>query len=290
MPGAAQQWTVSAARRQVAERLRNSNIESADADARILVGHALGLDRTGLASSAERMLSRQEIDAINSLAARRQRHEPVARIVGSKEFWSLPLRVSSATLVPRPETETVVEAALAFAGDRKRALRIADLGTGTGAILLALLRELPNATGTGTDIDPQALATARDNAHALGLLDRAGFLQSDFGSALTETFDIVVSNPPYVAAPDLSTLEPEVRDYDPRLALDGGPDGLGCYRRIAAEAARLLKPGGVIVLEIGAGQAEAVTGIFGACGLKSAAPPRADLAGIPRALIFQAFS
>jgi release factor glutamine methyltransferase len=290
MLGAAQQWTVSAARRQVAACLRSSSIESADADARLLVGHALGLDRTGLVSSAGRILSRQEIDAINALVARRQRHEPVARIVGGKEFWSLPLRVSSATLVPRPETETVVEAALAFAGDRKRALRMADLGTGTGAILLALLTELPNATGIGTDIDPLALATANENAQKLGFGNRAEFVHSDFGSTLTETFDIVVSNPPYIAAPDLSALEPDVRDYDPRLALDGGPDGLDCYRRIAAEAARLLKPGGVIVLEIGAGQTEAVTAIFQTCGLKSAAPPRPDLAGIPRALVFRVFS
>lgn len=286
----AQELTVARARRLLADNLRGSGIESPETDARILVGHALGLDRTALVSSADRILTRQDIDAINRLAARRLQREPVARIVGRKEFWSLPLRVSPATLVPRPETETVVEAALACVGDRNRALRIADLGTGTGAILLALLSELPNATGIGTDISPAALTTAQENARELDLEARVRFVTSDFGSALTESFDLVVSNPPYVASRDLSGLAPEVRDYEPMPALDGGPDGLNCYRRIAADAARLLKPEGMIVVEIGAGQAAAVAAIFEACGLRSAAPPRTDLAGIPRALIFRSFS
>jgi len=290
MLGGTRAWTVAGARRQIAETFRNNGIESPELDARILVGHALGLDRTVLASSAERVLSRQELDAIDALAARRLRHEPVARIVGRKEFWSLPLRVSSATLVPRPETESVVEAALATVRDRQLSLRIADLGTGTGAILLALLSELPNATGSGTDIEPAALAIARTNARELGLQDRCQFILSDFGAALTERFDLVVSNPPYIATSELPALPAEVRDYDPELALDGGPEGLDCYRRIAAESARLLAPGGALVLEIGAGQSAAVTGIFEATGLKAAAPPRPDLAGIPRALVFQSFS
>jgi release factor glutamine methyltransferase len=290
MLDAAQAWNVASARRSVAEAFRKNGIESPELDARILIGHTLQFDHAQMIAAADRMLSGPEIAAINALAERRLRHEPVARITGRKEFWSLALRVSPATLVPRPETETVVEAALAAIGDRKRALRIADLGTGTGAILLALLSELPNATGIGTDIDPRALATASDNAQELGLQNRTGFVRSDFGAALNETFDLVVSNPPYIAAPELSALPTDVRDYDPRLALDGGQDGLDCYRRIAAEAARLLKPGGIIVLEIGAGQAEAVTAIFQTCGLKSAAAPRPDLAGIPRALVFRVFS
>jgi release factor glutamine methyltransferase len=285
-----QEWTVAGARRLIAETFRTGDIESPELDARLLVGHALGLDHAKLASEPERILSKQEIDAINALAVRRLRHEPVARIIGRKEFWSLPLRVSSTTLVPRPETETIVEAALAAIGDRKRPLRIADLGTGTGAILLALLNELPNATGIGTDIDPLALATAAENARELGLQSRSEFVLSDFGAALTDAFDLVVSNPPYIAESELSGLPPEVRNYDPRHALDGGRDGLDCYRRIAAQGERLMKPGGLIVVEIGAGQSAAVTAIFKGAAFGTVAPPRPDLAGIPRALVFQGFS
>lgn len=290
MLDAAQHWTIAGARRLLAENFRDSGIESPESDARILVGHALAVGRTAMVSSPDRILSRQEVEAINTLAARRLRHEPVARIVGRKEFWSLPLRISPATLVPRPETETVVEAVLAAVGERTLPLRIADLGTGSGAILLALLSELPQATGIGTDIDPAALATAAENAHELALQDRAAFMLSDFASALTETFDVVVSNPPYIAAHELPALPQEVRDYDPPRALDGGPDGLSCYRRIAAAALQLLKAGGIIALEIGAGQEKAVTAIFEACGFAAAAPPRPDLAGIPRALVFRGLS
>lgn len=285
-----QKWTVAGARRLIAETFRTGGIESPELDARILIGHALGLDHAQLTTAVTRILTIPEIDAINALAGRRLQHEPVARIIGRKEFWSLPLRVSGATLVPRPETETVVEAALATIGDRKRSLRIADLGTGTGAILLALLNELPNATGIGTDIDPLALATAAENARALGLQSRSEFVLSDFGAALTDTFDLVVSNPPYIAESEVSGLPPEVRNYDPRLALDGGHDGLDCYRRIAAQGERLMKPGGLIVVEIGAGQSDAVSAIFKEAALGTAAPPRPDLAGIPRALVFQGFS
>jgi release factor glutamine methyltransferase len=285
-----QEWTVAGARRLIAEALRKQEIESPELDARLLIGHALGLDHAKLATESGRILSGQDIDAINALVARRLQHEPVARITGRKEFWSLPLRVSPATLVPRPETETVVEAALAAIGDRTLRLRIADLGTGTGAILFGLLSELPNATGVGTDIDPQALATARENARDLGLQGRSEFVLSDFGAALTERFDVVVSNPPYIAETELSNLPPDVRNYDPRLALDGGRDGLDCYRRIATESEGLLKPNGLIVVEVGAGQAASVTAIFETVALGTAAPPRPDLAGIPRALVFRAFS
>lgn len=290
MLDAEQEWTVAGARRLIAETFRNHDIESPELDARLLVGHALGLDHAKLATESGRILSQHDIDAINAFVARRLRHEPVARIIGRKEFWSLPLRVSGATLVPRPETETVVEAALAALGDRHRPLRIADLGTGSGAIVLALLNELPNTTGIGTDIDPLALAIASENARKLGLQSRSEFILSDFGAALAGTFDLVVSNPPYIARSELSGLPPEVRNYDPRLALDGGSDGLDCYRRIALQGARLLKPDGLIVVEIGAGQSDAVTAIFRGAAFGPAAPPRADLAGIPRALVFQGFS
>lgn len=290
MLGQEQPWTIARARRLIAETFRDGGIESADLDARILIGHALGLDHAGLASAAARVLSAQEIATINALAERRLRREPVARIIGRKEFWSLPLKVTSATLVPRPETETVVEAALDVIGDRRQPLRILDLGTGTGAILLALASACPNATGVGTDIDPAALTIARENAREAGLQHRCAFVLSDFGAALAESFDLLVSNPPYIASSELSALAPEVRDFDPRAALDGGADGLDCYRRIAADSGRLLKPGGCIIVEIGAGQAAAVTAIFEAAGFSRAAPPRPDLAGTPRALIFQSLS
>lgn len=286
----AQERTIAGARRRIAETLRESGIESPELDARLLIGHALGLTHAQLASDAARILSEQDMDAIKSLVMRRLRREPVARITGRKEFWSLPLRVSAATLVPRPDTETIVEAALAAAGHSKRTMRILDLGTGTGAILLALLNELPNATGLGSDINPLTLEIACANARELGFENRSRFIVSDFGAALTETFDLIVSNPPYIATSELSDLPPEVRDYDPRIALDGGPDGLDCYRRIAADAPRLLNPEGIIVVEIGAGQSAAITAIFKTAGFKATSAPQPDLAGVPRALVFQGFS
>ena len=235
---------------------------------------------------AERVLSADEDSAIAVLVERRLAHEPVARIVGTKEFWSLDLRIDDATLVPRPETETVVEAALAAIdrrGARARALRIVDLGTGSGAILLALLSELKNAHGIGSDINPRALAVARDNAVRLGQSNVA-FVACDLAAALRGPFDLIVANPPYIASSDIATLAPEVRLFDPRLALDGGADGLNFYRAIAAAAAELLTPDGAAVVEIGAGQAEPVATIFAAAGLVPS-PPRPDLHGVPRALI-----
>jgi release factor glutamine methyltransferase len=277
--------TVAGARRALAERLRAANIDSPELDARILVGRALSLDHAALAAASARPLKPRETDAIAALAARRMTHEPIARIVGHKEFWSLPLRVDSSTLVPRPETETVVAAALAAVdadGSRERPLRIADLGTGSGALLLALLTELPNAAGVGTDISLGALRVARDNARDLRLAG-ANFVACDIGAALGGPFDLIVSNPPYIASGDIAALAPEVRDFDPRTALDGGSDGLDCYRAIAATAPALLKPAGVIVVELGASQADAVAALFTASGL-APSPPRFDLLGIPRAL------
>jgi release factor glutamine methyltransferase len=280
--------TLDAARRALAEKFAAAGLDSPQLDARILVGHALGLDHAALLAAAERVLSADEDSAIAVLVERRLAHEPVARIVGTKEFWSLDLRIDDATLVPRPETETVVEAALAAidrrgARARARALRIVDLGTGSGAILLALLSELKNAHGIGSDINPRALAVARDNAVRLGQSNVA-FVACDLAAALRGPFDLIVANPPYIASSDIATLAPEVRLFDPRLALDGGADGLNFYRAIAAAAAELLTPDGAVVVEIGAGQAEPVATIFAAAGLVPS-PPRPDLHGVPRALI-----
>ena len=277
--------TVAEIRRVLAGRFRSAGLDSPELDARVLTGQALGLDHAGLAAAPGRALDDEQVRALDGLAARRLAGEPVARLTGVKEFWGLPLRVSAATLVPRPETETIVEAALAAidaGGPRQRALRIADLGTGSGALLLALLSELPNAFGVATDISVAALHTARDNARQLKLDARARFVACDFGAALAGGCDLVVVNPPYIATGDIAGLPPEVR-HDPRLALDGGADGLACYRSIAADAQRLIAPAGHIVLELGIGLLDEVVAMFRASGLETM-PAQPDLSGIARAL------
>jgi release factor glutamine methyltransferase len=277
--------TVAAARRALADAFRTAGLDTPDLDARILVGHALSLDHASIAAAASRILGESERAVIAAFADRRLAREPVARILGYKEFWSLKLRIDGTTLVPRPETETVVEAALAAldaAEARARPLRIADLGTGSGALLLALLAELPNAIGVGTDTSAGALRVARDNARHLRL-DRAAFVACNMGAALRGPYDLIVANPPYVASGEIAALASDVRDYDPRLALNGGDDGLDRYRVIAATAPALLKPEGVLVVELGPGQAAAVAALLAAAGLDPS-PPRADLHGVPRAL------
>jgi release factor glutamine methyltransferase len=276
--------TVAQARRAAADRLRERGFDTPDLDARLLVGHALGLDHAALVAQSARRLTPAEAAALDPVLARRLAHEPVARIVGTREFWSLPLGVTPDVLVPRPETETVVEAVLAVV-ERGRPLRIADLGVGSGAILLALLSELPTAFGIGTDRHPGALGVARDNAQRLGLAGRVGLVACDFGAALAGACDVVVSNPPYIPTRDIAALAADVRDFDPRAALDGGPDGLAAYRAIAADAGRLLAPGGWLAVEIGVGQGEAVSGLLAAHGLAVAGAPRRDLAGRARVVM-----
>lgn len=278
--------TLAMARQALADQFRQAGIDSADADARLLIAHALGIDRTAIMTNGERALTAQERLTLDALTERRMAHEPVARIFGVKEFWSLALHISPAVLVPRPETETVVEAALDFivrGGLRTEALRILDIGTGSGALLLALLSELANARGTGTDISTPALGVARVNAERLGLASRCTFVTCDIAEGLPGPFDVIVSNPPYIAHDDIATLAPDVRDYDPALALDGGSDGLDGYRAIALDARRLLARGGRLILELGAGQEPAVSTLFTDAGLTVGAT-RNDLAGIPRAL------
>ncbi len=279
--------TVEAARRALAARLESAAIESAALDARILTGHALGLDLTGLISAAQRQLTPDESARLEQFARRRLAGEPVARIVGEKEFWGLPLQLSSATLVPRPDTETVVELALELLradGRLDRPSRIADLGTGSGAILLALLSELPAAQGFGTDISDDALQTAAANAARAGLSGRATFIACDYATGLTGPFDLIVSNPPYIRTADIAGLAAEVRHHDPLAALDGGADGLAAYRALIPQAARLLAPGGWLVVEAGLGQSGAIEAFMTNAGLTAAAAPKVDLAGIPRAV------
>jgi release factor glutamine methyltransferase len=278
--------TIAAARRRIADALREEDFDTPDLDARVLVAHALHLDHAGLIRDAGRGLSSAEVDAIAALATRRLKREPVARIVGMKEFWSLPFSVNAATLVPRPETETVVEAALEAidaGGPRDQPLRILDIGTGSGALLLALLVELPNAIGIGTDISIAALNVARGNAERLGLAHRAQFVACDLAAALQGPFDLIVTNPPYVESGVIATLAPGVRDYEPRQALDGGLDGLDAYRAIAAQVPRLMAERACLVAEFGAGQSEAVTAILRARGLAVANLSR-DMSGILRSL------
>jgi release factor glutamine methyltransferase len=280
--------TVDTARRMLRVRFENEAIESAELDARLLIGAVLNLDLTGLITAAARRLTDDEAANLDNFARRRATGEPVARILKAREFWGLPLSLSTATLVPRPDTETIVEAALEMLrgvhGDHGP-LRIADIGTGSGAILLALLSEWPNAWGIGTDISEAALRTAKANAGRLGLAPRAAFVACDYAAALSGGLDLIVSNPPYIRSGDISALAPEVRDHDPRRALDGGADGLDAYRRIAPQAARLLAPGGCLVLEVGHDQSGDVETLLTMAGLNLPGEPKTDLAGIRRAVL-----
>jgi release factor glutamine methyltransferase len=278
--------TIAASRRALIEKFRQAGIDSAEADARLLIAHALGIDRAELMANGERALNPEQTKAIDALGERRVKREPVARILGAKKFWSLSLQVTLAVLVPRPETETVIEAALDLIvrdALRMERLRILDIGTGSGALLLALLSELPNAVGTGTDISAAALSVARANAERHGLDGRCTFVACNIAAGLQGPFDLIVSNPPYVMRGEIASLAPEVRDYDPAIALDGGMDGLDGYRSIAGEARRLLAPGGRLIVELGAEQESAVRALFTKAGL-TAGSARKDLAGIPRAL------
>jgi release factor glutamine methyltransferase len=261
--------------------LRQAGIDNPAREARLLLAHALGVAGNVVLDTAGHMP-----DTFNGLLARRLAHEPMALILGRQGFWTLDLEVSPATLIPRPDSETLVEAALAaFAG--RAPGRILDLGTGTGCLLLACLSEFPDAFGVGVDISPEAASLAARNARANGLAARAAFLGGDWADALGGRFDLVLSNPPYIVSADIAGLMPEVARYEPASALDGGADGLDAYRRLAAMLPRLLAPGGVAVLELGQGQAEDVAGLAMAAGF--AAPAlRADLAGIPRALVLTA--
>jgi len=286
IPGLKAGASVDEALRFVSQSFRVAQIETPDADARLLTGHALHLDRTQLIAQADRILEAREVNVISALAGRRLRREPVSRILGRKEFWSLMLEVTPAVLVPRPDTETVIEAALDYVvrgGLRMEPLRILDIGTGSGALLLALLSELPNALGTGTDISSAALEVARGNADRHGLAARCNFVCCNIAGALPGPYDLIVSNPPYVARGDIATLAPEVRDYDPSIALDGGTDGLDFHRAIGGEAPRLLTPGGRLIVELGVGQEPAVRALFTKSGLEVCGT-RDDLAGITRAL------
>jgi release factor glutamine methyltransferase len=267
------------------KRLRAAGIEAPEFDVRILLKLALGLDDAGLVSAGRAPISAQEQACFDRLIARRMTGEPIARIAGEKEFWSRSFKLGAATLVPRPETETLVEVALSIFPDRNAELRVLDLGTGSGILLAAILLERPRAIGVGVDRSEAALRIARENLKGLGLGDRAQFIRGDWSAALATRFDLIVANPPYIASGEIAALSREVRDHDPRLALDGGADGLDAYRAIIAELPQLLSARGAVILELGIGQEEAVTLLARAKGLRVEDSARRDLGNVARALI-----
>lgn len=283
-PGPTSGLTLGAFRRRLAARLTAAGLDAGDREARLILAYVLGVTPAALLAAAGEPLSEAVQRQAGAVAARRLAGEPMGRIMGHREFWSLDFRLSPDTLEPRPDTECVVEAALAAVPERDAPWRILDLGTGTGAILAALLAERPRAFGVAVDLAPGAAATARDNLARAGLAARAAVIVAHWGEALAGGFDLVVSNPPYIRSADLAGLSPEVRLHDPPLALDGGRDGLAAYRAIAADLPRLLAPGGAAVLELGAGQADAVAAVLEQAGLTPKGAPRRDLGGIDRAL------
>ena len=267
--------------------LRAAGVEEARREARLLVGLALGRDAGSLNAAAREAVAEEQAARFRSLLRRRAAREPFAYIAGRRGFWTLELAVTPAVLVPRPETETLIEAALALRPDRASVHRIVDLGTGSGALLLAALSEYPAALGLGVDHSPAALEVARCNAAATGFAPRTLFALGDWSSALAPgSVDLLLCNPPYVASGEIPSLAPEVRDHEPRAALDGGPDGLAAYRALLPDLPRVLAPGGLAILEVGVGQGEAVAELAAAFGL-TLLEMRQDLGGMARALAFR---
>jgi len=276
--------TLRTLRRAAESRLREAGVDTPELDARLLVEHALNLTRNDLFTRADSSIPDADAARLRGLIERRAAHEPVGRILGHREFWTLDLALTADTLEPRPDTETLVEAVLKAVPDRTAPLRLLDLGTGTGCILLALLAELPNASGLGVDLSPNAVVASAANAERNGLGDRARFQTGNWADGLSERFDVVVSNPPYIPSADIATLAPEVREHDPLRALDGGADGLDAYRIIAVQLPGLLVPGGIAGLEVGQGQAGDVARLLDAAGLTSGGIFK-DLGGVERCVL-----
>lgn len=267
---------------QQQDRLKDAGIDDYVLDVRLLFCHALKCERVDLLSKPDRILDSNEMTIIETLIARRCNHEPVARIIGSREFWGLSFDLNEATLDPRPDSETLIEAVLAQA-DKTVPLRILDLGTGTGCLLLALLSSLEQATGLGVDISARAVEQARSNADKLGLSSRVIFQEGSWLDTVTGAFDIIVSNPPYIPSFTIETLAPEVKDYDPSLALDGGADGLDPYRHLIPLLPSRLKTNGFVALEVGQHQAVDVCSLLQKNGLTDV-QIYADLNNIPRTI------
>jgi release factor glutamine methyltransferase len=269
-----------------AQRLDKAGIDGAVREVRLLLQGAAGIPIATQIAFPERSIAADAAAKFDALLERRAGREPMAHILGRREFWSLAFKVTADTLDPRPDSETLVEAVLAQVPDRSAALRLVDFGTGTGCLLLSLLHELPNAAGVGVDVSAAALAVAVENAGMLGLAPRASFQHGDWDDGIDPGFDIVLSNPPYIPSGDIAGLQPEVAAFEPRLALDGGSEGLDAYRRLGPAAMRLLVPGGLAAFEIGLGQGDSVRRIMAAAGLRHIATAR-DLAAVERCLLFR---
>ncbi len=249
-------------------RLQSAGVDSPVIDARLLVQAAAGATRVDIISDPHRPLTEDQGAELEGFLVRRERREPISHILGVKGFWKIMLRVTPDVLTPRPETETILDVVLPDLSEFQR-FRVLDLGVGSGAILLAILSERPNAVGLGVDVSEEALAVARENASNLGLAGRAALLRGDWTAGLEdEGFDVVVSNPPYIASDAICALAPEVKDHEPRLALDGGRDGLDAYRRLAEEIPRVLRAGGRFAVEIGFDQGPTVRDLFTRDGLE----------------------
>jgi len=258
--------------------------ETALLEARLLVAHVLGVSKETLLGHPERELDASTMARLGALLQRRSCREPMSHLLERREFWSLSLRVTAATLDPRPDSETLISVALDHFRDREAALHVLDLGTGSGCLLLAFLSEFQNATGLGVDISDAALDVAKTNATALGLDARARFRKSDWGQEIDEKFDLILSNPPYIPDAEIDRLQPEIALYENRLALMGGADGLACYRRLIPDLFRLLQPFGTVILEVGDTQGDAVSKRLRNQGFEGVATQK-DLAGIPRCVV-----
>ena len=281
-PSVARQ-TVGEAIARARRQLAGASIAAAGLEARLLTMHVLGCQMATLIGYPERTMYARAADRLEDLVRRRAAHEPLAYLLGEREFWSLAFRVTPATLIPRPESETLIEVALKGAADPSAPLRILDLGTGSGCLLLSLLSELPNARGIGVDLSQAAIVVASDNALRLGLAERAAFVRSDWAAAISGRFDIVVCNPPYIADAEWADLAADIRAFEPALALLAGPDGLDAYWQVLPELPRLLCPGGSACLEIGAAMAPEVTRLAADAGLQ-VIETAVDLEGRPRCL------
>lgn len=270
---------------ELARRLAQAGVEAPEREARHLLKGVLGLSDIDLLARADGPVAETDAARALGLAARRAHGEPLARLLGRREFWSLDFALAPDTLVPRPETETLVEAALEAFPDRDAALCVLDLGTGTGALLAAFLSERPNAWGLGVDLSEGAARQARANLAAHGLADRSAVVVGNWATAIKGGFDLVLSNPPYISRGEIAGLDIEVRSHDPVLALDGGEDGLDAYRIIAEALPHLLRVGGRAVLELGIGQEDDVARLLARAGLPADGPARRDLGGIARAIV-----
>ncbi|MEH0196887.1 peptide chain release factor N(5)-glutamine methyltransferase [Caulobacter sp. CCNWLY153] len=251
------------------ERLKEAGIDQPAIDARLMLEVAAGVSRTDIITDPYRELTAEQLATLDDYLERRARREPVSHIIGRKGFWKILLSVNKDVLTPRPETEVIVDEVLK-AFPETMAFNMLDLGVGSGSMLLAILAERPAAKGLGIDISEEALAVARENAANLDLDGRVALMRGDWTTGLGDaSFDVVVSNPPYIPTAHIDTLEPEVRDHEPRLALDGGADGLTAYRALAPEILRVLKPGGLFCVEIGFDQSADVEILFKAAGAQN---------------------